>query len=151
MKFIERTWSWWNWSELLKFNSMRIQTADGSFPVFQPALWPGLSEPAAGHCNTSFQPLEAVWQIRAEEGPSVAFTRAPQDSRECVCVCQCLLNFALMLNLIGLKGGGGRGRSGEAEQKPPRVICWAAGGAKMKRQLLASSSPQPRQPEPHPH
>lgn len=43
-------------------------------------------------------------------------------------MCQCLLNFALMLNLIGLKGG--RGRSGEAERKPSRVICWAAGGVK---------------------
>lgn len=34
----------------------------------------------------------------------MAFARAPQYI-ECVCVCQCLLNFALTLNLIGLKGG----------------------------------------------
>lgn len=40
------------------------------------------------------------------------------------CVCQCLLNFALMLNLIGLKGvfRSILALSGEAERKPPCVI-----------------------------
>lgn len=84
-------------------------------------------------------------------------------------MCQCLLNFALMLNLIGLKGG--KGRSGQGLNLTLRClvrlsdnhhgvvspISRAVGGArgkkkeKKKKAAVGDLVASPWQPEAHPH